>query len=375
MLKALHHGTRPLALAALFSVAAWLASSAAASAQVAALVSPGPLAKAHSKLEGLANCQKCHEPGRKIAPARCLSCHKPIADRIAAKKGVHRDAATGCEGCHAEHAGVDAELRPFDPKNFNHAAETGFPLDGRHAPLARACARCHKSRSFLEARADCASCHQDVHKGSLGTACAACHTTAVPFAEARKAVRSREGEIPADGSPPHGRMREVPREPRLHGAEVQHVHRLPPRAAPPDFRHRLHRLPHHRDLAHEEGAARPHCLPVDRRARVRALRVVPRQTRDAGASALGEVQRLPCRRAPGQFQAGLRRVPRDRVVQESAVRPRGGRSLPADRPPRRPRLLPLSQGGSDRRALADAEGERARVGRVHGPVRYLCRLP
>ncbi len=36
---------------------------------------------------------------------------------------------------------------------FNHAAETGFTLDGRHAPLSRDCARCHKTRSFLNARA------------------------------------------------------------------------------------------------------------------------------------------------------------------------------------------------------------------------------
>ena len=34
--------------------------------QIGALVSPGPLSKAHAKLEGLDNCQKCHEPGKKV---------------------------------------------------------------------------------------------------------------------------------------------------------------------------------------------------------------------------------------------------------------------------------------------------------------------
>ncbi|HEX7485522.1 MAG TPA: hypothetical protein VF332_05180, partial [Vicinamibacterales bacterium] len=164
----------------------WLVTAAPASAQVAALVSPGPLSKAHSQLDGIANCQKCHEPGRKIATDKCLACHKPIADRIAAKKGVHRNVAGACEGCHAEHAGAHAELRPFDPRRFNHAAETGFALDGRHAPLAQTCARCHKARSFLNTRAACVACHEDVHKGTLGPNCTTCHTTATPFVDARQ---------------------------------------------------------------------------------------------------------------------------------------------------------------------------------------------
>jgi hypothetical protein len=186
MLKALHHCGDRLVAVAVLAVAWWLASALVLHAQVGALVSPGPLSKAHAKLEGIANCQKCHEPGNGVTAARCLTCHKPIADRIAAKKGVHREAAGSCAGCHAEHAGLDAELRPFDPKTFNHAKETGFPLDGRHAPLARECARCHKTRSFLETRAACASCHNDVHKGTLGAACSTCHATSVPFDAAKK---------------------------------------------------------------------------------------------------------------------------------------------------------------------------------------------
>ena len=72
-----------------------------------------------------------------------------MAERIRLKKGVHRDVTGDCASCHVEHAGVDAELRPFDPKSFDHATETGFPLDGRHAAVAKDCAKCHKTRSFL----------------------------------------------------------------------------------------------------------------------------------------------------------------------------------------------------------------------------------
>src|SRR5512137_228824 len=109
------------AFTAIVGAALWLAAANLADAQAGAIVSPGPLSKAHAPLEGIANCQKCHEPGRALASAKCLGCHKPIAERIAAKKGVHRDVPGSCEGCHAEHRGLAADLRPLDIKQFNHA--------------------------------------------------------------------------------------------------------------------------------------------------------------------------------------------------------------------------------------------------------------
>jgi len=157
----------------------------AASAQIGQLVSPGPLSKAHAALEGVDKCQKCHEPGRKVTNDLCLSCHKPVADRIRMKKGVHRDATGDCAACHVEHAGADAELRPFDQKSFDHGTETGFVLDGRHLAIAKDCAKCHKTRSFLSISPACSSCHADIHKPSLGSDCRACHTTTVPFKDAR----------------------------------------------------------------------------------------------------------------------------------------------------------------------------------------------
>ena len=60
-----------------------LATAWPASAQLGSLLSPGRLAKAHAQLEGLSNCQQCHEQGRKVTAAKCLGCHKPIADRMA----------------------------------------------------------------------------------------------------------------------------------------------------------------------------------------------------------------------------------------------------------------------------------------------------
>jgi hypothetical protein len=164
------------------------------------LISPGKLAKAHSKFEGLDNCQKCHEPGKKVTAEKCLACHQPIAERIAAKKGVHRDVKGDCVTCHVEHEGVDAQLRPFDPKKFDHSKETGFALDGRHAPLAGKCESCHKVRSFLAAQPACASCHADVHKGRLGPDCASCHTTSAAFKDAAKSFDHSKAAFPLTGA-------------------------------------------------------------------------------------------------------------------------------------------------------------------------------
>lgn len=158
-----------------------VAGSGRAEAQLGTLLSPGALTKAHAGLEGIANCQKCHEQGQRITAEKCLACHKPVADRIARKVGVHQNVKGDCVTCHVEHTGAEGELRPFDQGAFDHAAVAKFPLDGKHAVLAGKCAACHKTRSFLTASATCQSCHADVHKGRLGTACASCHSTNVGF--------------------------------------------------------------------------------------------------------------------------------------------------------------------------------------------------
>jgi hypothetical protein len=162
-----------------------VAGRSAASPQLQ--VSPGPLSGAHAKFEGITNCQKCHDAGRALSAARCLACHKPIADRIARKSGVHRAVAGDCSRCHAEHRGTDADLRRLDRQTFDHATETGFALDGLHGKVAANCAACHKTRSFIAARPACDSCHADVHKGTLRGDCTRCHRTTIAFKQTRTA--------------------------------------------------------------------------------------------------------------------------------------------------------------------------------------------
>ncbi|MBZ5589336.1 MAG: hypothetical protein LAO05_12310, partial [Acidobacteriia bacterium] len=189
-------GKRPLRFLGVCGAAVLLMVSSAAAQEIGALVSPGPLAKAHAKLEGIANCQKCHEPGRKVTAAKCLECHKPIAERIAARKGVHRNVTDDCVSCHIEHAGADATISKLDRRSFNHLQETGYPLDGKHTALAADCAKCHKTRSFLGLKADCATCHQDPHRGVLGANCAGCHSTVVAFKESEKAFDHTKTAFP-----------------------------------------------------------------------------------------------------------------------------------------------------------------------------------
>lgn len=177
-------GRRP-AVRILTRTALALALGGAAAAQEIR-VSPGPLSGAHASLEGVTKCGRCHEPGLGVSSSKCLSCHAPIASRIAARKGVHRDVSDGCPKCHREHQGADADLRRIDVRTFDHLAETGYGLEGQHAKTIGRCAACHKQRSFLAARPECQTCHADPHKAVLGDSCTRCHSIAVPFKEARR---------------------------------------------------------------------------------------------------------------------------------------------------------------------------------------------
>ena len=58
---------------------------------------------------------------------------------------------------------------------FDHARETGVPLDGAHAHAS--CLRCHNDRGPVAdfAARGCAGCHEDVHRGQLQQGCATCH--------------------------------------------------------------------------------------------------------------------------------------------------------------------------------------------------------
>jgi hypothetical protein len=76
--------------------------------------------------------------------------------------------------CSLCHAGGDWNSIRADFA-FDHAAETGVPLEGAHA--AAECLRCHNDRGPVAqfARRGCAGCHEDVHRAQLGQNCESCH--------------------------------------------------------------------------------------------------------------------------------------------------------------------------------------------------------
>jgi hypothetical protein len=143
------------------------------------LVMPGPLVEGHAKLEK--DCANCHESFVKGGQTKlCLDCHKPIANDLAMKKGMHgrRPDVIGreCRSCHSDHKGRAADIVQLDRQVFNHAF-TNFDLKGSHTRVA--CEGCHvTAKKFRETAGRCFDCHKknDHHKGGLGEACDGCHT-------------------------------------------------------------------------------------------------------------------------------------------------------------------------------------------------------
>jgi hypothetical protein len=176
-----------------------VAIALAAGAVHADVFSPGPLSSPHAKLEGLANCTKCHVAGSRLAPDTCLSCHTELKDRLAKRAGFHGRLAPeqiACQKCHREHQGRDFHLVDWGKggkESFDHR-KTGFVLEGKHAQAA--CLACHNDRliadpsvralrarapqraTFLGAAVQCSACHFDEHRGQLGTSCKDCHSEA-----------------------------------------------------------------------------------------------------------------------------------------------------------------------------------------------------
>jgi hypothetical protein len=158
--------------------------------------SPGPLSRAHERLEGLASCTRCHVAGQQLSADRCLECHVELRDRVARGRGLHGRipaAERACETCHHEHQGRDFPLVDWGKGGrsaFDHA-RTGFPLRGKHRRAE--CGRCHDRRlvdeplvrevlekqprreTFLGAPTACARCHFDEHRGAAGADCQRCH--------------------------------------------------------------------------------------------------------------------------------------------------------------------------------------------------------
>lgn len=156
-----------------------------------AQLSPGDLAQAHSKLEGLRNCTLCHEIGNKDFKDKCLACHTTLKRRIELKEGLHAQAGYDvCQKCHVDHHGKEfALIRETDLEQFAHD-DTGYKIEGKHGELE--CRDCHKAqfiknpeslqkagkdleRTFLGLEGSCIQCHTDIHSGELSENCQDCH--------------------------------------------------------------------------------------------------------------------------------------------------------------------------------------------------------
>ncbi len=164
---------------------------------VSAQISPGPLSRAHQDLEGATQCASCHVFGLGQRALKCLDCHTEIARRVTANLGFHArnykasDNQLDCSRCHLEHNGRAFQITKFDRSGFDHAASTGFALQGKHATLS--CETCHNAahvrvrtaeikvadhtHTYLGLPTECAACHlDDPHQGQLGAQCSTCHT-------------------------------------------------------------------------------------------------------------------------------------------------------------------------------------------------------
>ncbi len=161
---------------------ALVAALVAVARPAAAQISPGDLSTAHAKLEGSTQCLACHDRAQGVAARRCLVCHAPLRQQIAAGKGLHaRNEYRECKACHVEHQGRAADLVWWGKQGrgaFDHA-QTGYVLEGAHARVA--CEACHRlpaagARTFLGLASACTACHADVHRGQLGAGqCRSCH--------------------------------------------------------------------------------------------------------------------------------------------------------------------------------------------------------
>ncbi len=107
-------------------------------------------------------CGACHFGNRyKGTPTQCADCHTP--DDV-----HHGERGPKCADCHTTKAWKNSK--------FDHARETGYPLEGIHDRIG--CADCHRSGNLKDKLPrQCAGCHQaqDPHAGRLGRDCGKCH--------------------------------------------------------------------------------------------------------------------------------------------------------------------------------------------------------
>ncbi len=117
------------------------------------------LRNAHAK--ATVKCEACHKDlsSFRKTPIECFSCHQKD-DKHEGQQGK------SCEKCHTD--------RDWKVPGFDHGL-TRFPLLGKHVPVA--CAKCHTTARFKDAKTACVACHakDDKHKKGLGPDCGQCH--------------------------------------------------------------------------------------------------------------------------------------------------------------------------------------------------------
>ena len=122
------------------------------------------------------DCLACHETSDSFTSSqeKCAGCHESH-DPLFLQRHL-QDFGQGCLECHD---GLDRMM------DFNHA-ESGFPLEGKHAQAI--CAACHgganpgvvlTSAAAQDGPAACSDCHAEpaAHRGMFATDCADCHTS------------------------------------------------------------------------------------------------------------------------------------------------------------------------------------------------------
>ena len=241
-----------------------------------------------------ATCKNCHEtPRYKDAPRDCYGCHKKEDKH---KLEVRREVREL-----PQHARLgDLGLRP-------RQAQPSYKLDGAHRKVA--CESCHTQPAPARqghrgaGQQAASSCHRkdDVHDGSFGARCEQCHVTDnwKTISQPRRAAlprptrsRPRAGRCHAETG---SRFTWQAERPGSHGAAMT---RRPPWTG----RWRAAALLAAAAAARPQAAwrrARGHAqlrppedrLRADRRARQRALRVLPRQRRLQGHAA--RLRQLP----------------------------------------------------------------------------------
>ncbi len=139
-------------------------------------LSPGPLSRVHTELEGTEHCTQCHNIGARITAEKCLTCHSKVALELQEQRGYHtlyRNQT--CTECHKEHRGLEAALTVLDEKTFDHG-KLGFALEGQHAQLK--CQSCHPSPgTYSGSDKACLACHVDTEHGRLDNDCGKCHNS------------------------------------------------------------------------------------------------------------------------------------------------------------------------------------------------------